>query len=514
MTAPTPDAPPLEGAGAHSKGRRVAFVVAGLLSSAAFMVLAIRRLSFADVSHAFALAKLWPWLPIGILSYLAGHVVRGVRCRRLASGEARLTRTTATNVVVLGYAVNNILPARLGEFARAAMLAERSGLPFPQGLSITFLERILDGVVMLGLLAVAYFSLPQGMHHGWLSATLQIAAAVFLLALSGVLAAVLAPSLILRWTSRLSQLLAPRIHDRLVRVVDQAVRGVAYLREPRAALSIAGLSLAVWLCEAGLFLCLLPAFSLSFDPRLALLAMTVTNLGILVPSSPGFIGPFHFFCMRALTAVGISEATGFGYAALVHLAFYVPITLWGVGIIVAYGFKLGANLDAQESASPLGLLDPGQRFVAPGEAPDPAPSALTRALCEALIPEESDQLPERPQVLQSCAAFTAGQLRALPFRLRVYFAVGLLTLRVATLLRFGRPFCKLDLEPRRRWVEAWAYGGFSLGRALLRAPRSTTLLAYYEHPAVQATLGVAPASRAAASDAVILQLKPGRRANA
>ncbi|MCA9646216.1 MAG: flippase-like domain-containing protein, partial [Myxococcales bacterium] len=99
---------------AHSKGRRVVFVLAGLLSSAAFMLLAVRRLAFDDVTRALTHAELWPWLPLGVLSYLAGHAVRGIRCRRLASGEARLTRTTATNVVVLGYAVNNILPARLG----------------------------------------------------------------------------------------------------------------------------------------------------------------------------------------------------------------------------------------------------------------------------------------------------------------------------------------------------------------------------------------------------------------
>lgn len=508
MTIPPADAPR-----APSGARRVLFVAGGLLSSALFMLLAIRRLAWRDVGQAFANAQLWPWLPLGIFCYLLGHVVRGVRCRRLASCEARLSRSSATNIVVLGYAVNNILPARLGELARAAMLAERTGLPFAQGLSITFLERILDGLIMLGLLAVAFFSLPAASHHGWLGATLELATGVFSVALLGVLTAVLAPSLLLRWTSRAAHVVTPRIHDRLVRVVDHGVRGVAYLRAPRAATGIAALSLLVWLCEAGLFLCLLPAFDLAFDPRVALLAMTVTNLGILVPSSPGFIGPFHFFCMRALMAVGVTEATGFSYAALVHLAFYVPITIWGVGIVVAYGFKLGANLDAQKSASPQGLLSAGQHFVAPGELADPAPDATTLALCEALIPEEPLVPEQRAAVLRECARFTAGQLAALPFRLRVYYACGMLALRGSTLLRHARPFCKLPLPRRRAWVEAWAYGSFALGRALLRAPRSTVLLAYYEHPAVTAALGLENAPRPSSSDAVVLRLAPGRRAN-
>ena len=37
--------------------------------------------------------------------------------------------------------------------------------------------------------------------------------------------------------------------------------------------------------------------------------MSVTNLGILVPSTPGFVGPFHFFCSQALMSQGIPEAT-------------------------------------------------------------------------------------------------------------------------------------------------------------------------------------------------------------
>ena len=79
-------------------------------------------------------------------------MVRGLRCKLLVSREANLSTVTATNVVVLGYAVNNITPARMGELARAAMLAQRSGLPFVQGLSVTLIERIMDGLVMLALI--------------------------------------------------------------------------------------------------------------------------------------------------------------------------------------------------------------------------------------------------------------------------------------------------------------------------------------------------------------------------
>jgi uncharacterized membrane protein YbhN (UPF0104 family) len=99
-----------------------------------------------------------------------------------------------------------------------------------------------------------------------------------------------------------------------------------------------------------MFLLLLPAFHLRFSLWWAFLAMTVTNLGILAPSTPGFVGPFHYFCMKSLAAVGVAEATAMSYAIVVHLTFFAPITLWGVGIIFWYGLQLGSTIALAQAA--------------------------------------------------------------------------------------------------------------------------------------------------------------------
>src|SRR5262249_20345512 len=138
----------------------------------------------------------------------------------------------------------------------------------------------------------------------------------------------LVPEVLSTAISSFASVLRPRWHDALVRLATNVISGVSHLRSPRRAAAALGLSVAIWALETALFLALLPAFGLPLRPAVALLAMTVTNLGTMVPSSPGFIGPFHFFCMTALTSVGTGEATAFGYAGLVHLAFYVPVTVW------------------------------------------------------------------------------------------------------------------------------------------------------------------------------------------
>jgi uncharacterized protein (TIRG00374 family) len=431
-----------------------------------------------------------------------------MRCRLLVSHESTLALPTATNVVVLGYAVNNVLPARLGELARAAMLSQKTGLPYVQSLAVTGLERILDGLVLVLLLVVSSFMLP---HAAWISATLEVGALVFGAATAAVVLALVAPSFLITVASRVGQRIGSRAHDRLVALVHQVTSAVAYLREPRAALRVLGLSAAVWLIEAGMFLALLPAFGIPADFWLAILVMTVTNLGILVPSTPGFVGPFHFFCMRAVAAFGVAESVAFSYAVLAHLSFYVPITLWGLAILLWYGLSLSALRAEAAAARPLA---PGSQAFSRSPArparSDPARARpFTVALVESWLPPDDDYA-EKSVVVQETARFVDAQLADLPARLAWLHAAGMLGFRWITALAHFRTFCDLDLVRRRRWLESWAFGRWALARQLFRATRTTALVAYYEHPVVVARLGIAR-DRAPVPDNVVALRAGGAR---
>jgi glycosyltransferase 2 family protein len=468
------------------KKRGRLYVAIGVLSSAIFIVLAVRRLDFSDVARAFQHAELVPWLPLAVLSYITGHFVRGVRCRLLVSREAKLSLSTATNVVVFGYAVNNVLPARLGEFARAGLLAQTSGLPFVQSLTVTLLERVLDGLCLLLLLVVAGRMVPD---VDWIHTTLGLGGLIFGIAAFGVLLAVAAPSTLLNVTSRVTHRFGTRLHGVGVTLVSQLVAGVSYIRTLSTALSISGLSVLVWLCEAGMFLALMPAFGIPANPWFALLAMCVTNLGILVPSTPGFIGAFHAFCMMAVMLAGVAEPVAFSYAALVHLSFYVPITLWGIAIAFTYGLSFGEMANRAAEARPIeaGAEQPLVSLRPARELRSAEPSRFFVTLVEALLPEDA-ALAARPRVVKDVAEFVQTELGDLPARLGWLLAIGLTGFRAITLLVKLRTVEALELPARRAWVETWAYGSFGLARQLFRGVRSTALLGYYDHPLVRAEL--------------------------
>ena len=56
------------------------------------------------------------------------------------------------------------------------------------------------------------------------------------------------------------------------------------------------------------------------------------------------MGTFHYFCMSALTSVGVASGTALSYAVLVHLAFFVPVTIAGGVVMLVYGVGMSRTL--------------------------------------------------------------------------------------------------------------------------------------------------------------------------
>lgn len=468
------------------KTQRKTVAIVGFAASVVFVALAFRRLDLTALVSTWRSAHFFPWLPLMVGAYLTGHVVRGQRLRVLLRGQAVLQLATAANIVVVGYASNNVLPARLGEFVRAGILSERTGVPLSQALTITFIERLLDGIAILFLLFVGIRAI--GTRPVVIERVAGAGSIVLGVALLALLAAVFLPSLLLTTSAWASKALPPHWRDRLFALTLSVTNAGACLRRPRDAAMIVGYSFVVWLFESLMFAFAFPVFSLKLALAPAIVTMSFTNLGILVPSSPGFIGSFHFFCATALTSQGFDQATATSYAVLVHLAFYLPVTLWGAGAIFWYGIEVGSAAALARSAK----LAPGAVMIQgvpvhviarlDATATPPGVSEFYVALTEALLTSESGTPPESA-ASREVATFLSEEIHALPPRLRAMFEAGMATFRFYARVRHFRSFCALDASRRSAAVRAWAFGPIGLLRQLFRPVRSVVFLAYYERVA-------------------------------
>lgn len=348
---------------------RYVVMTVGLLISAIFIYLAVRGLDLAAVEDAFSHSQILPWLPLGVASYLLSHAVRGVRLQLLVRRHAALRLSTATHVVVVGYAANNVLPARLGELVRSGMLAERAAMPLAQSIAVTFIERVLDGLTMLFLLVVATLTVDVA---GWMRELVYVALGVFGAAAIAMFVAARWPRLLVATTAAVTRPLGPKWQGRFTSLATSVTEAGACLRDPLDAALLGCSSLVVWCFEAGMYVALLPIFGIEVTWQLGVATMCVTGFGLLLPSSPGSIGPYHYFASQAMIVFGVAAPTALAYATLVHLAFYIPVTLWGAAAMVWYGVELNTASSLAEQAK---RPEPAPAAVAPVAPSVPAPGA-------------------------------------------------------------------------------------------------------------------------------------------
>lgn len=325
-------------------------ILVGVAFSATFVVLSLWRIDLSQLWRTLRTSQWWPWYVLAPVIYMAGHFVRGMRCRRILAPHCDLDTWTASNVIIIGYGSNNLLPARMGEVVRAYVLSRKANISVSLSFAVTFLERLLDGLVITLILVVAglFAPLPEwGRHLLW------VAASIFLSASTAVVLVMVAKPFVLKLAARLTALLPPHLGGRILSILDRAIAATDCLRDTGLAPQILLLSLLVWAVEGCMFLVILPAFGLPMNPLWAWMALAVTNLGILFPSTPGYIGPFHYFCMQAMLIFGVSPEQALGVAIMAHLLHYVPVTIWGVAALGAYGVDIGAAMRNARVATPL-----------------------------------------------------------------------------------------------------------------------------------------------------------------
>lgn len=300
----------------------------------------------AKFSDIWKQLTIWPAL-LATCVYLIGHWLRGIRCSLILYPYKKLSFKHAMQLVWIGYAANNILPFRLGEFFRAYVLTKREQVDYGVSLSTLFIERILDGLAVFILLFCAALFADYNPYIEKLS---WIAGMVFVGAFSVVVLARFAQNGFIKLVSLLCSLFPRSLGNKVEHFGHKLIEGTQCLQWDRRLPGILLLSLLIWVVEGGMFLLMLKAFNFPMSWVAAYLAMTITNLGALLPSAPSGMGVFHYFCTKGLMLSGVISVTaaGLSYALTIHVLQVVPITVLGLGALYTYGLNLRTLLSAKQ----------------------------------------------------------------------------------------------------------------------------------------------------------------------
>jgi uncharacterized protein (TIRG00374 family) len=265
-------------------------------------------------------------VPLAIALYFGGVWLRSVRWGLLL--PHRPSGAELFRVSVIGFAVNNLVPVRVGDLARAVLLSRWCNVAYGTTAASLVVERIFDGLTLAGLLLAVVLVVPA---PGYLLGLAVIATAGFggCAALAAV--AAVRPDVLLRISALIVSRLPERIGSRIERLSHSFTYGLSPLRSWRVWPALLVLSTLAWLGQFGLFYVLMLTFPLPASPGLAMLAGAVANFATLVPSSPASVGTFDVILAKVLVdATGASLHAAAAYALVVHTVLFLPVIVLAV----------------------------------------------------------------------------------------------------------------------------------------------------------------------------------------
>jgi uncharacterized protein (TIRG00374 family) len=302
------------------RGERRVWIAAavGIPASAVFMYLAIRGADLGAVWETLQDVRLLPVLGavacMGVVYWL-----QAARWRRIAMTSASQTRFF--EMVVGGVAVNNVLPGRIGDLLRARWVS-RGAFPYGRGVATVVLDRGFDLVVLFGFLLV---TVPFVTDEQWVDR----------IVLGGLLAvALLAVGLLgaRSYTRRRPGLRRSRgLVRRFARdLADGLSEPLGVIRTQELVL----ISIAAWLVWTLAALFVGRAVGVELTLVEAVFVTAAINLGVAIPSSPGFVGTYQWLGVSALALFGIGQESALAFAIVLQAVWYIPTTLAGLVLLL------------------------------------------------------------------------------------------------------------------------------------------------------------------------------------
>jgi phosphatidylinositol alpha-mannosyltransferase len=325
---PSPDPEPPQASGRSQVARRLALAVAGILGIVLTFI-AAKRIGVDNVVSNVVRSDLG-WVLVATALMCASLFLRATSwfaIARSALPNSPLRRRDVTSATMIGVLMSATLPARLGEPARAMVLARRVGrmretLPVLLG---TLVSQTMLNILALAILGGLIVASTELFHSS--SERLFLFSLAPLLLLVAVL---LAPILVRQnGSGRLARVVGA-IRDALLKVR----RGLVVFRDPRRGPVAALAQLCAWALQLLACFALFTALGLDHEPAIGIGAaaavLFAVNVTAAIPATPSNIGVFQLATISVLT-------TGFGVGAADALAYGVILQAVEIATAVTLG---------------------------------------------------------------------------------------------------------------------------------------------------------------------------------
>lgn len=342
-------------------------VVASLAITAFFLWLALHDVSWPQVWTHLRRAN-WPLFLLAILVSTLGIHIRALRWKTLlAPVDPHVAFRPRMAGAAVGFAANNLIPARVGEFARALVCARLGRLPVSAVFASLVVERVLDALVTVGLLfgAMAWPGFPPADSPGTAAAlaTARVVALLGTIGAIGLLGMALVPRRAVALAEWAARILPHRFRRRAVEMLEAFLGGLGVLRSPRLLMLSVAWAVGQWMFLAISYELALRAFGIGEPGYVgSVFLQSITAFASAIPASPGFFGTFEAAVVLGLGLWGVDRSRAASFSIGFHLGGFLSVTalglwyVWRLGLswgeLTHSGEKMESRVDASSAGRP------------------------------------------------------------------------------------------------------------------------------------------------------------------
>ena len=342
----------------------------GIVLSVVLLAWTLWHVPFADVWRTLRTAN----LPLFLAAAAVGTLVFLVRARKwktiLDPIDPGIPIGPLWRSVAIGMMLNNTVPARVGEVARAyALTRERPRVPFSASFASIAVDRVFDTIAVFGLMFVAMLDprFPRGTQIAGhdMANVAGLGTALIVVVLLALYAIVFFPDRMVSWLELVSRRVAPKYEARAKNALLAFASGLSVLRSPARFAAELAWTVLHWLMNALAFWLGFKAVGIEAPFTSGMFITGVIAAGVAVPQAPGFFGVFEAIAKVTLPIYGASETQAVSWAIGYHILSFIPITLIGAWYFVRLGLSLSEMSATRDQASHLDGPEPLERVAAP-----------------------------------------------------------------------------------------------------------------------------------------------------
>lgn len=280
----------------------------------------------------------WRWVAFAILTDLSVYVVHGWRWSTLLFPVARLGFWTTVQCIYIGLFANEVLPLRVGELIRCYLMAHWNNLRLSLGFASAAVERIIDGIWMLIVFAIAAGFLKH-LPHDVEAARFERDLTFFVWIVAAVV--LLATATLCGIVFRKPQAHAALKESRWAARLRHVIEGLKLMGNLRT-LGLTTIISLLYLALQVLFVfALLKAYGFDLSFWVAGGILTIVRLSTVVPNAPGNLGLINFAVVFALRLFEVETNDAKTFSLIFFAVQTFPLLIGGAIATALTGLNIG-----------------------------------------------------------------------------------------------------------------------------------------------------------------------------